>query len=185
MALTFAPRDNTVRGSGFVRQSGTLHENWCGPPRAMNQPSTILQSKTGSSPVGAERIFYDGYCGLCQGYVRFLIARDKTGGKFRFAALQGATFEALVPAERRSGLPDSMVVLTSDGRLLIRSDGVIHILRRLGGIWKLIAGIIQVIPRGLRDAVYNGVARIRYRIFGRRDNVCPVTPPELRARFDD
>jgi predicted DCC family thiol-disulfide oxidoreductase YuxK len=133
----------------------------------------------------ADRIFYDGVCGLCQGYIRFLIRRDRAGDKFRYAPLQGTTFEALIPPERRSSLPDSLVVLTNDGRLLVRSDGVIHILRRLGGFWGVVAGAISVIPRPIRDAVYDFVARIRYRVFGKRKNVCPVTPPELRARFDD
>lgn len=132
-----------------------------------------------------ERIFYDGPCGLCQRFVRFVVQRDRAGTKFRFAPLQGPTFESLVPVERRAPLPDSMVVLTSDDRLLIRSDGVIHVLRRLGGFWKFIAVAIFIIPRPLRDAVYDFVIRIRYRIFGGVDNVCPVTPPELRARFDD
>lgn len=133
----------------------------------------------------ADRIFYDGVCALCQGYIRFLIRRDRAGDKFRYAPLQGTTFEALVPPERRRNLPDSLVVLTNDGRLLIRSNGVIHILRRLGGFWGFIGGVISVIPRPIRDAVYDFVARIRYRIFGKRPNVCPVTPPDLRARFDD
>jgi hypothetical protein len=84
-----------------------------------------------------------------------------------------------------AAVPDTMVVLTSDNRLLIRSDGVIHVLRRLGGIWKFIAFAMSIIPRPLRDAVYDFITRIRYRIFGRLDNVCPVTSPELRARFDD
>jgi predicted DCC family thiol-disulfide oxidoreductase YuxK len=78
-----------------------------------------------------------------------------------------------------------MVVLTSDDRLLIRSNGVIHVLRHLGGFWKFIAVATSIIPRPIRDGVYDFIIRIRYRIFGRLDNVCPVTPPELRARFDD
>src|SRR5271170_1770659 len=86
--------------------------------------------RTNSAVHSADRIFYDGVCGLCQGYIRFLIRRDRAGDKFRYAPLQGTTFEALVPPERRRSLPDSLVVLTNDGRLLIRSDGVIHILRR-------------------------------------------------------
>jgi hypothetical protein len=71
-----------------------------------------------------ERIFYDGPCGLCQPFVRFVVQRDRAGTKFRFAPLQGPTFESVVPIERRAAVPDSMVVLTSDHRLLIRSDGV-------------------------------------------------------------
>ncbi|HEY4740252.1 MAG TPA: DCC1-like thiol-disulfide oxidoreductase family protein [Candidatus Acidoferrales bacterium] len=133
----------------------------------------------------ADRIFYDGVCGLCQGYIRFLNRRDRAGDKFRYAPLQGATFEALVPPERRRNLPDSLVVLTNDGRLLVRSAGVIHILRRLGGFWRFAGAAISIIPRVISDAVYDFVARIRYRVFGKRENVCPVTPPDLRARFDD
>ena len=138
-----------------------------------------------SSAPRAERIFYDGHCGLCHRAVRFVIARDAEGRLFRYAPLQGATFAALVSAERRARLPDSVVVLTDDGRLLIRSDAFIHILRRVGGFWRVIGAIIAVIPRVLRDGVYDFIARVRYRIFGRRAEVCPVTPAELRARFDD
>lgn len=132
-----------------------------------------------------ERIFYDGHCGLCHRAVRFVIARDAHGQFFRFAPLQGTTFGKLVPTAERASLPDSMVVLTGDGRLLIRSDAFIYILRRLGGFWRVLGRIIAVIPRGIRDGVYNIIARLRYRVFGRRAEVCPVTPPELRARFDD
>ena len=46
------------------------------------------------------------------------------------------------------------------------------------------AAFMAVIPRPLRDVVYELVARIRYRVFGRRDDLCPVVPPDLRARFD-
>src|ERR1700723_2053571 len=139
----------------------------------------------GSAAPRVERIFYDGHCGLCHGAVRFIIARDPRGRLFRYAPLEGATFAALVPAEKRAGLPDSVVVLTDDGRLLIRSDASIHILRRLGGFWRGIGAIIAVIPLAIRDGVYNFIARVRYRVFGRRLEVCPVTPSELRARFDD
>jgi len=132
----------------------------------------------------AEMLFYDGHCGLCHGAVKFVVKRDRAGHAFRFAPLQGPTFEARVPAERRVGLPDSIIVLTNEGALLARSDAVLHILRRLGGGWKILAGVFAVIPRALRDAAYNFIARIRYGIFGRRDDLCPIMPPDLRARFD-
>ncbi len=143
------------------------------------------RARLDSSSPQTERIFYDGHCGLCHRAVRFVIARDPEGRLFRYAPLQGTTFAALVLAQRRAGLPDSVVVLTEDGRLLIRSDAFIHILRRIGGFWRVIGASIAVIPHLLRDGVYNFIARVRYRIFGRCPEVCPVTPPELRARFDD
>ncbi len=129
-------------------------------------------------------LFYDGHCGLCHGFVQFVVKSDHAGTAFRFAPLQGTTFETLVSAERRAQLPDSIVVLTREGNLLARSDAVVYVLRRLGGGWKIAAGALAVIPRALRDAGYNFVARIRYSIFGKRDDLCPIMPPDLRARFD-
>lgn len=131
-----------------------------------------------------ETLFYDGNCALCHSTVKFVMKRDRTGEAFRFAPLQGETFQALVPPQQRAGLPDSIVIRTSDGLLLARSDAVIHILERLGGIWKIVAAILAVIPRGLRDAAYDFIARVRYRIFGKRDDLCPIVPRNLRARFD-
>jgi predicted DCC family thiol-disulfide oxidoreductase YuxK len=127
-------------------------------------------------------IFYDGSCGLCHGTVKFAVRRDRLG-LFRFAPLGGETFLDRVPPARRSGLPDSIVVLTESGGLLTRSAGVLHILRRLGGIWNVLAAGAGVAPRGLRDAVYDFVARIRYRVFRRPQGVCPLLPPDFRGRF--
>jgi predicted DCC family thiol-disulfide oxidoreductase YuxK len=131
-----------------------------------------------------EMLFYDGHCGLCHRAVKFVLKYDRTGRAFRFAPLQGETFSALVPEAERAALPDSVIVRTADGALLVRTAAFIHILRRLGGGWRALAAILDVVPRGLRDAAYDFVARVRYRIFGRRDDVCPIVPTELRKRFD-
>lgn len=131
-----------------------------------------------------EILFYDGHCALCHRAVKFVLKHDRSGSAFRFAPLQGETFQSRVPPETRADLPDSVVVLTADGGLLIRSNAFLHILRRLGGGWKFLAGVISVIPRPLRDAAYNIIARIRYRIFGTRDDLCPIVPADIRARFD-
>jgi predicted DCC family thiol-disulfide oxidoreductase YuxK len=131
-----------------------------------------------------EILFYDGHCALCHGAVKFVLKRDTTGAAFRFAPLHGETFAARVPEGARRTLPDSIVVLTREGGLLARSDAFVHILARLGGGWEALAGVLRVIPRPLRDAMYNFVARVRYRVFGRRTDVCPVMAPELMSRFD-
>jgi predicted DCC family thiol-disulfide oxidoreductase YuxK len=136
------------------------------------------------SSTATELIFYDGNCGLCHRTVQFVLRHDGSGTAFRFAPLQGETFLRRVPAAERAGLPDSIVVLTEQGSLMVRSDALLHILQRLGGGWKFLAAILSVIPRPLRDAAYDFVARIRYRIFGKREDLCPIVPAELRARFD-
>jgi len=131
-----------------------------------------------------EILFYDGHCALCHGAVKFVLKHDRSGKAFRFAPLQGATFQSRVSAGARADLPDSVVVLTESGALLFRSNAFIYILRRLGGGWGILGGVLAVVPRPLRDVVYNFIARIRYRVFGTRDELCPMVPPELRARFD-
>jgi predicted DCC family thiol-disulfide oxidoreductase YuxK len=131
-----------------------------------------------------ETLFYDGHCALCHGAVKFVMKRDRAGTAFRFAPLQGETFQALVPVAERSGLPDSIVILAADGSLRARSDAVVRILERLGGGWKVVGSLLAAVPRGLRDAVYDFMARIRYRVFGKREDLCPIVPPEMRKRFD-
>jgi predicted DCC family thiol-disulfide oxidoreductase YuxK len=136
-----------------------------------------------------EMLFYDGHCALCHRSVKFVLKHDRSGKLFRFAPLQGPTFGARVPLDagldaKRAELPDSVVVLTSDGALLVRSNAVLHVLRRLGGGWRILAVVLGVIPRPLRDAAYDFVARMRYRVFGKREDWCPVISPDLRTRFD-
>jgi len=132
----------------------------------------------------SEYVFYDGHCGLCHRAVKFILKHDCSGSAFRFAPLQGETIQSRVPADRLASLPDSFVVLTRDGTLLMRSNASLYILQSLGGGWKTLAKVLGVVPRGLRDLAYDFVARIRYRVFGRRDDLCPIVPPDLRARFD-
>jgi predicted DCC family thiol-disulfide oxidoreductase YuxK len=130
-------------------------------------------------------VFYDGGCGLCHRAVRFAIAHDADGSRFRFASLQSEGFRRRVPAAARAGLPDSIVTLTPDGTLLVRSAAVIHVLERVGGGWKVAGRLLRLVPRSVRDAGYDTVARVRYLLFRRPTEACPVTPPELRARFED
>jgi predicted DCC family thiol-disulfide oxidoreductase YuxK len=131
-----------------------------------------------------ETLFYDGHCALCHHTVRFVLTHDPSGNAFRFAPLDGETFLARVPGERRSRLPDSLVVLTADNELLVRSTAILHILRSLGGRWRTIAAVLGLVPRAVRDAAYDIVAFLRYRIFGKRKQLCPVIDPALRRRFD-
>ena len=134
-----------------------------------------------STPGGI--ILFDGVCNLCNGAVQFVIHRDPHG-RFRFAALQSDAAKALVEKTWRgpSPLPDS-IVYVQDGVAHVRSDAAIRIARDLGFPWSLLA-IFTIVPRSLRDAVYDLVARRRLAWFGARD-ACMVPTPELRARFLD
>jgi predicted DCC family thiol-disulfide oxidoreductase YuxK len=133
-----------------------------------------------TEPVDGPIILFDGVCHLCNGTVRFVLARDRAG-RFRFATLQSAAAHRLLASHGgASAVPDS-VVLLGGGRLLTRSDAILAVAAGLGWPWAAL-GAARVVPRGLRDAVYDLVARHRYRWFGRRE-VCMVPGPEVRARF--
>ena len=131
-----------------------------------------------------DRIFYDGDCGVCHWSVRFVARRDPGGRAFRFAPLGGEVFGRSVPPEVRRGLPDTMVVETAGGEILLRSQAVVHVLRRLGRPWPALGLLLAAVPRPIRDLGYDLFARARRRLAAPPEGVCPVLPPELAARFD-
>ncbi len=127
-------------------------------------------------------VLFDGVCNLCSGSVRFIVERDPDA-YFRFASIQSEAGAELM-REHGLALPEgdpSSIVLVEDGRALQRSTAALHIVRRLKMPWKLLWAFV-IVPRFLRDAVYDFIARHRYRWFGKKD-VCMVPTPELRARF--
>jgi len=127
-------------------------------------------------------ILFDGECNLCNGFVQFVIKRDPKA-RYRFAALRSAAAQAALDAAGAAeALPDS-VVLVSGGRLRTRSAAALTILRSLGWLWPL-TSVFVIVPRPLRDLVYDWVARNRIRWFGRQQ-ACWVPTPELRSRFSD
>ena len=130
------------------------------------------------------RLFYDGQCALCHGAVRFVVRRDRARPPVRFSPIGGESFERMLEARGRPELPDSLLVLTPGGELLVRSAGALWLLRRAGGVWRLAALLAGVLPRSLRDALYDAVARRRRRWFGRSEAACPVLPAGLGERFD-
>jgi predicted DCC family thiol-disulfide oxidoreductase YuxK len=135
-------------------------------------------------PAATERLFYDGACGLCQRGVRFVLAEDPTGTRFRFAPLGGETFEREIPADVRATLPDSVVIQRADGALLVRSDAALHVLERLGGLWRVFGTTLRVVPRPVRDFAYDLLARVRLRLFAAPKSACPLGPPAITRRFD-
>ena len=130
-----------------------------------------------------DTVFYDGHCGLCHRTVRFLLARDKDGERFRFAPLDSEAFRSSFSEHERSGFPESLIVYTSTGEVLTRSTASLYLLWRLGGLWRLLGEVLLLVPLGLRDALYDRVARMRRRLFAAPTEACPLTPPELRSRF--
>ncbi len=134
---------------------------------------------------GEETLFYDGHCGLCHRAVRFVLAEDPPAAPtgIRFSPLGGDLFQSAVAEAERATLPDSLVIRAADGKLLTRSDGVRHLLARLGGMWRALAWVLGLVPSAVLDAAYDFIARIRYRLFPRPVEACPIVPKHLRSRF--
>ena len=135
----------------------------------------------GASVVG-DVVFYDGTCGLCHATVRFMVKRDHAG-VLSYAPIGGATWREEFPAGSAAPPAETVSVRTSDLRVLVRSDAVVHMLSRLPGAWPLAASALRVVPRALRDAAYRGVARFRRSVFAPPGDECPVVPRHLRGRF--
>jgi predicted DCC family thiol-disulfide oxidoreductase YuxK len=122
-------------------------------------------------------LFFDGECNLCNSSVQFIIRRDKKK-RFLFAPLQSAIGQKALNAI--PGKPDSLV-LYHNGRFMIKSDAALNVARMLGGIWPIFyTGII--LPRFMRDGIYDYISRHRYKWFGKQAE-CMIPTPELKSRF--
>ena len=130
-----------------------------------------------------EWVFFDGDCGFCHRSVQLVVKHDRDGRAFRFAPRKGETFRSLVAEKRREALPPSILVLTTEGQILTRSSAVLHILERLGGVWRMMAIVGRMVPAGIRDVGYRFIARVRHGLLPAPDSRCPGVAPELRGRF--
>ncbi|MGE0141807.1 MAG: thiol-disulfide oxidoreductase DCC family protein [Planctomycetota bacterium] len=131
-------------------------------------------------------VLFDGQCNLCSASVQWILRRDRRA-RFRFASLQSRAGSAAVAAAgHRGSIPDSLVLIDAARdrpRIRFRSSAVLGIASHLGFPWSL-AVVGYVIPRVLRDAAYDFIARRRLRWFGSRAT-CWVPTKELRSRFLD
>lgn len=125
-------------------------------------------------------ILFDGVCNLCNGAVQFIIKRDKKGN-FSFASLQSAEGQKLSKEYNLPVTDFNSFILIENNKVYTRSTGALRVTRKLRGLWPLIYGFI-IIPKFIRDGVYNWIARNRYKWFGKKDE-CMIPTPELKARF--
>lgn len=125
-------------------------------------------------------ILFDGVCNLCNTLVQFVIRHDPAG-RFRFAALQSASGQALLSQHGLRTHDFDTFVYIRNGTAHTQSTAGLLVMRDLGGGWQLLYALI-IVPRFIRDAVYAAIARNRYRFFGRKD-ACMIPTPELKSRF--
>jgi predicted DCC family thiol-disulfide oxidoreductase YuxK len=140
-------------------------------------------------------IVFDGVCNLCNGVVRFIIKRDPTA-KFVFTPMQSEIARKLIACyyvadtniahanktdiNKTDTLLDTFLLI-KDGQCFTRSDAALEVVGDLSGYWPLLR-YLKLLPKPLRNALYNLIARYRYKLFGRRTS-CMVPSEELRQRF--
>ena len=141
-----------------------------------------VQTKTLPPSVTPEDcvVLFDGVCNLCNGWVRFLIARDRQA-RLRLASVQSDAGKAILAA---CGLPTdefNTMVFLEKGRAYIKSTAFLRVVRHFPWPWPLLSAG-RIVPRPVRDWLYDRVALNRYALFGRQE-VCMVPTPEIRKRF--
>lgn len=137
-------------------------------------------ANAGAGPV----LLYDGICGFCNSAVQTILRLDRRK-TMRFAALDSDFARAVVARHPALAGVDSVVYVDNPGapdeRVTVRSAAALRVAEYLGGPWRTLR-VAGVIPGSVRDRLYDGFARIRYRVFGKHDS-CPIPAADVRARF--
>ena len=125
-------------------------------------------------------ILFDGVCNFCNSAVNFVLKRNKKQD-IVFSPMQTEAGQKLL---QQYDLPlDDMLsfVFIEDGKAYTRSTAALKVCRHLRGLWPLCYGFI-IVPKFIRDGLYNWTARNRYKWFGVRQE-CMIPTPEIKARF--
>ena len=136
----------------------------------------MQSTSTHTGPV----LLFDGVCNLCTGSVQFIIKRDPTK-KFRFASLQSEFGQQVLAQHQLNTDTFDSLVLLEDGKIHQRSTAALRIARQLSGAWPMLYAFI-IVPAFIRNAVYNFIARNRYKWFGKKE-ACWLPTPDLQALF--
>jgi predicted DCC family thiol-disulfide oxidoreductase YuxK len=137
-------------------------------------PADLLEGVTG------DLIVFDGVCVLCNGFVGFLIKRDQAG-RFKFMAAQSKTGEALYARLGKKSGDYETYFFIADGVVYEKFDAVLEVMDRMDWPWRLVKPL-RFLPLGLKNWLYDRIARNRYQLFGKRDQ-CMVPDAGVRARF--
>jgi predicted DCC family thiol-disulfide oxidoreductase YuxK len=125
-------------------------------------------------------LLFDGVCNLCNRTVQFVLTHDPEG-RVRFASQQSEFGRRAI---ERFKLPDLQTVVLLEGETVYtKSDAALRLTRYLNTPWRWLE-TLRIIPKFIRDALYDLVARNRYRMFGKQDT-CWLPRPEWRERFLD
>ncbi len=126
-------------------------------------------------------LFIDGECFLCDAFLQFVLKKD-TQHKFYYTHLQSNLANNILSDYTLSGVDLKTVILLKNNKIYTKSDVAIQVFKQLGGFWKILAQIMQIFPKSIRDLVYRLIAKYRYKIWGKSD-ACILPTKDIKDRF--
>jgi predicted DCC family thiol-disulfide oxidoreductase YuxK len=149
-------------------------------PEALEAFSYRSDPAVPSFPDDRPILIFDGNCVLCSTFVQFILRTDK-GRHFRLLSAQSLLGTALYRHLGLASVDYETNILLEDGHAWLKSEGSIRVFERLGFPWSLMS-IGRLLPRPLRDWLYERIARNRLRWFGVRET-CYLPDPSQADRF--
>ena len=132
-------------------------------------------------PKDKKIILFDGVCNLCDSTVQYLIKRDNKD-VFRFVALQSEIGKQIIEhIGVDTSETDSIILYEPNKGYYYKAEAAIRIAAGLGGVYKLMK-FFSILPKGFNNAVYDYVAKNRYKWYGKKDE-CMIPTPEMKAKF--
>jgi predicted DCC family thiol-disulfide oxidoreductase YuxK len=125
-------------------------------------------------------ILFDGVCNFCNALVNFVIRQDKKN-IFRFAALQSESGKKILEEYNLNWKESDSFVLVENNKAWQRSTATLKLYNKLPWYWKW-TQIFWIVPKFIRDGVYNFIARNRYKWFGKKEE-CVIPTPAVRQKF--
>jgi len=129
---------------------------------------------------GYKIILFDGVCNLCNDSVTFIIKHDKKD-TFKFTALQSAVGMIMVTEHNIDTSKTDSIILMDGDTFYTKSTAALMISKHLSGGYPLLYGFL-IVPKFIRNLVYDFIARNRYKWFGKKEN-CMIPTPELKKKF--
>ena len=135
--------------------------------------------KISEIPKDKKIILFDGVCNLCDSSVKFVIEHDKKD-IFRFVSLQSELGQKIINHIGASTI-DSSILYEPGKAYYLKSDVAFKILKEIGGFYKVLL-VFSILPKSIRDHIYDYVAKNRYKWFGRKES-CLIPTTELQSKF--
>ena len=127
-------------------------------------------------------IFFDGVCNLCNGFIDYVIKRDAQK-KIYYASLQSNfAIEMLKGHNIDLDKGYTTIYYYTNGKLYSQSSAILNVFLELSAVHRLFAKVCLILPKFVRDGIYNFIAKNRYAFFGKKES-CRLPSPEERSQF--